>query len=101
MFDTLPGFRDFPPEACARRNHLFRVFKTVARAFHFSEYDAPILEPLDLYIEKSGEEIVRQLFHFDDKGERKVALRPELTPHWQELLLQKQIHYQNQSNGII
>ena len=80
MFDTLPGFRDFPPEACARRNHLFRVFKTVARAFHFSEYDAPILEPLDLYIEKSGEEIVKQLFHFDDKGERKVALRPELTP---------------------
>ena len=46
----------------------------------FSEYDAPILEPLDLYIEKSGEEIVKQLFHFDDKGERKVALRPELTP---------------------
>jgi len=80
MFESLPGFRDFPPEACARRNHLFRVFKTVARAFHFSEYDAPILEPLDLYIEKSGEEIVGQLFNFEDKGERRVALRPELTP---------------------
>ena len=80
MFETLPGFRDFPPEACARRNHLFRVFKTVARAFDFQEYDAPILEPLDLYVEKSGEEIVGQLFHFEDKGERKVALRPELTP---------------------
>ncbi len=80
MFETLPGFRDFPPEACARRNHLFRVFRTVAHAFHFSEYDAPVLEPLDLYIEKSGEEIVSQLFHFEDKGERKVALRPELTP---------------------
>jgi len=80
MFESLPGFRDFPPEACARRNHLFRVFRTVARAFHFSEYDAPVLEPLDLYVEKSGEEIVNQLFHFKDKGDRRVALRPELTP---------------------
>lgn len=80
MFETLPGFRDFPPEVCARRNHLFRVFRTVAHAFNFSEYDAPILEPLDLYIEKSGEEIAGQLFNFEDKGGRKVALRPELTP---------------------
>jgi histidyl-tRNA synthetase len=80
MFETLPGFRDFPPEDCARRNHLFRVFRTVAHAFNFSEYDAPILEPLDLYVEKSGEEIVSQLFHFEDKGARRVALRPELTP---------------------
>lgn len=80
MFDTLPGFRDFPPEACARRNHLFRVFRNVARAFDFREFDAPVLEPLDLYIEKSGPEIISQLFHFEDKGERSVALRPELTP---------------------
>ena len=80
MFDTLPGFRAFPPEACARRNHLFRVFRNVARAFDFREFDAPILEPLDLYIEKSGPEIISQLFHFEDKGERSVALRPELTP---------------------
>ena len=80
MFETLPGFRDFPPEACSRRNHLFRVFRTVARAFDFKEYDAPILEPLDLYVEKSGAEIVGQLFHFMDKGDRPVALRPELTP---------------------
>ena len=80
MFETLPGFRDFPPEDCAKRNHLFRVFRNVARAFDFHEYDAPILEPLDLYIEKSGPEIASQLFHFQDKGEREVALRPELTP---------------------
>ena len=80
MFETLPGFRDFPPEACAQRNHIFRVFHNVARAFDFREYDAPILEPLDLFIEKSGPEIVSQLFHFQDKGERAVALRPELTP---------------------
>ena len=44
MFETLPGFRDFPPEACSRRNHLFRVFRTVARAFDFKEYDAPIID---------------------------------------------------------
>ena len=80
MFENLPGFRDSPPENFARRNHLFRVFRTVARAFHFAEYDAPVLEPLDLYVEKSGEEIVSQLFHFEDKGGRRVALRPELTP---------------------
>ena len=80
MFETLPGFRDFPPEACAQRNHIFRVFRNVSRAFDFREYDAPILEPLDLFIEKSGPEIVSQLFHFQDKGERAVALRPELTP---------------------
>ena len=59
---------------------MFRVFRTVARAFDFKEYDSPVLEPLELYVEKSGEEIVGQLFHFEDKGERKVALRPELTP---------------------
>jgi len=80
MFDTLPGFREFPPDACAQRNHLFRIFRTVARAFDFQEYDVPIVEPLDLYLEKSGQEIANQLFHFEDKGGRKVALRPELTP---------------------
>ena len=80
MFETLPGFRDFPPQACAQRNHLFRVFRNLARAFDFREYDAPVLEPLDLYIEKAGPEISSQLFHFQDKGDREVALRPELTP---------------------
>lgn len=80
MFDTLPGFREFYPEACARRNHIFTQWKRVARSFGFAEYDPPILEPLELYIEKSGEEIVSQLFNFEDKGGRAVALRPELTP---------------------
>ncbi|MBU63828.1 MAG: histidine--tRNA ligase [Opitutae bacterium] len=80
MFESLPGFREFYPEDCSRRNHLFRIFRNVARTFSFREYDAPVLEPLDLYVEKSGEEIVGQLFHFTDKGNRQVALRPELTP---------------------
>ncbi len=80
MFESLPGFRDFYPERCAVRNHIFKLWKQAALSFGFSEYDVPLLEPLELYIEKSGEEIVEQLFNFTDKGGRKVALRPELTP---------------------
>ncbi|HCP91952.1 MAG TPA: histidine--tRNA ligase, partial [Spartobacteria bacterium] len=46
----------------------------------FVEWDGPVLEPTDLYQKKSGPEIVTQLFNFTDKGEREVAMRPELTP---------------------
>lgn len=80
MFNTLPGFREFYPEDCAVRNHFFRVWRQAARAFGFLEYDAPVLEPTELYIEKSGAEIVGQLFNFTDKGGREVSLRPEMTP---------------------
>lgn len=80
QFESLPGFREFYPEACSRRNYIFSHWRKVAGAYCFSEYDAPVLEPLELYIEKSGEEIVGQLFNFVDRGERAVALRPEMTP---------------------
>jgi len=80
QFESLPGFREFYPDACARRNHVFTQWRRAARAFSFREYDAPVLEPLELYIEKSGEEIVGQLFNFEDRGGRTVALRPEMTP---------------------
>jgi len=86
QFETLPGFREFYPEACARRNHVFGCWRHVARAFNFLEYDAPVLEPLELYIEKSGEEIVGQLFNFEDRGGRAVALRPEMTPSLARLI---------------
>jgi len=86
QFETLPGFREFYPEACARRNHVFGRWRSVARAFNFLEYDAPVLEPLELYIEKSGEEIVGQLFNFEDRGGRAVALRPEMTPSLARLI---------------
>lgn len=79
-FQTLPGFREFYPEDFARRNHLFRVWRQTANNFGFAEYDAPVLEPLDLYKAKSGDEIEGQLFSFVDKGGREVALRPEMTP---------------------
>ncbi|MBK8858976.1 MAG: histidine--tRNA ligase [Opitutaceae bacterium] len=79
-FQTLPGFREFYPEDLARRNHVFRLWRQTAVAYGFAEYDAPVLEPLDLYKAKSGEEIEAQLFSFTDKGGREVALRPEMTP---------------------
>jgi len=76
----LQGFRDFFPEELALRNYLFDVWREVARSYGFSEVDGPPLEPLELYTRKSGEEIVGQLYHFKDKGDREVALRPEMTP---------------------
>ena len=76
----LPGFRDFYPEELAARSHIVRVWHDVARRFGFEEYDGPPLEPLDIYTRKSGNEIVEQLYEFEDKGGRRVALRPEMTP---------------------
>lgn len=79
-FQSLPGFREFYPDAFARRHHIFRLWRQTASAFGFAEYDAPVLEPLELYKTKSGDEIEAQLFSFTDKGGREVALRPEMTP---------------------
>ncbi len=76
----LPGFRDFLPDDCAFRNAIFARWREVCRGYGFVEWDAPILEPTELYKKKSGPEIVAQLFNFTDKGEREVAMRPELTP---------------------
>jgi histidyl-tRNA synthetase len=76
----LPGFRDFLPTDCAQRNYIFAKWREVARRYGFVEWDGPVLEPTELYTKKSGPEIVAQLFTFTDKGEREVALRPELTP---------------------
>jgi histidyl-tRNA synthetase len=76
----LPGFRDFLPDDCAGRNCIFANWREVARRYGFVEWDGPILEPTDLYRKKSGTEIVDQLFNFTDRGDREVAMRPELTP---------------------
>jgi len=77
---ALPGFRDFLPEDCARRNYIFARWREVARRYGFVEWEGPPLEATELYKKKSGAEIVEQLFNFTDKGEREVTLRPELTP---------------------
>jgi histidyl-tRNA synthetase len=79
-FSALPGFRDFYPEDFAVRAHIVAAWREVARRYGYVEYDGPPLEPLELYTEKSGEEIVHQLYAFQDKGGRPVALRPEMTP---------------------
>jgi len=76
----LPGFRDFFPDDCARRNYILATWREVCRRYGFVEYDGPMLETEELYRKKSGDEIVKQLFNFVDKGERAVALRPEMTP---------------------
>ena len=77
---ALPGFRDFLPDECAARNYIFARWREVGRRYGFSEWEGPPLEATELYKKKSGLEIVEQLFNFTDKGEREVALRPELTP---------------------
>src|SRR5690349_3568143 len=77
---TLPGFRDSYPTGHALRSHILDTWRTVARRDVYEEYDGPPLEPLALYTEKSGDEIVAQLYAFKDKGDRDVALRPEMTP---------------------
>lgn len=88
MIKRLPGFRDFYPEplphkdvwSADARNWMFQCWRETARRYGFREYDGPPLEPLELFTLKSGEEIVGQLYNFVDKGEREVALRPEMTP---------------------
>ena len=77
---ALPGFRDFYPEDLSLRNHIFATWRNVAGRYGFEEYDGPPLESLELYTKKSGDEIVQQLYSFRDKGDRDVALRPEMTP---------------------
>lgn len=77
---ALLGFRDFFPADFLVRAHIFAAWRRVATRYGFEEYDGPPLEPLELYTAKSGEEIVGQLYNFEDKGGRQVALRPEMTP---------------------
>ena len=86
--ERLPGFRDFYPEpvphpdlwSADARQYIFDRWRDVARRYGFREYDGPPLETLELFTTKSGAEIVGQLYNFTDKGDRQVALRPEMTP---------------------
>ena len=80
MTKGVRGTRDFYPEDMRVRNWLFERFHSAALSHGFEEYDAPVLETESLYTRKSGEEITQQLYNFEDKGGRKVALRPEMTP---------------------
>lgn len=75
------GTRDFYPEDMRLRNWFFGKMREVAERYGYEEYGGPIVESFDLYAAKSGEEIVgEQVYHFTDKGERRLAIRPEMTP---------------------
>ena len=80
MVERPRGTRDFYPDEMRLRNWLFEKFHAASAAHGFEEYDAPVLEYEELYTRKQGEEITQQLFNFEDKGGRKVSLRPEMTP---------------------
>jgi len=77
---SVRGTRDFYPEDMRLRNWLFDNFTNASLLHGFEEYDAPVLEHEKLYTRKQGEDITQQLYSFQDKGNRKVALRPEMTP---------------------
>jgi histidyl-tRNA synthetase len=79
-FQPPPGMRDFFPRDCAWRNYLLDAWRRVSIRNGFEQVDGPIFEFLDLYKVKSGEGIVAELFHFQDRGERELAIRPEFTP---------------------
>jgi len=89
--DTNPpkGTRDFYPEDMRLRSWLFDKWRSVAASYAFSEYDAPVLESESLYTRKAGEEVTQQLYNFVDKGERAVALRPEMTPSLARMVMAK------------
>ena len=80
MTQGVRGTRDFYPEDMRIRNWLFDNFRAAARSHGFEEYDSSVLEHEDLYTRKQGEEITQQLYNFEDKGGRRVTLRPEMTP---------------------
>ena len=84
------GARDFYPDEMRIRNYMFETWKRVCKKYAFEEYDFPILEPLEIFSAKTGQEIVNdQLFSFTDKGDRALAIRPELTPGTVRMIAQK------------
>lgn len=84
------GMRDFYPDEMARRNTLFGIWRRAAGLHGFEEYDAPVVETEELLVRKGGEEIVRQIYRFEDKSGRKLALRPEMTPSLARMILARQ-----------
>ncbi len=83
------GTRDLYPEDMRVRTWLFAHWRDVARSFGFEEYDACVLEHAELFIRKAGDEITGQLYDFRDKGDRHLALRPELTPSLARMVMAK------------
>lgn len=91
----LPGFRDTYPADAAKRSVVINAWRTTALSHGFDEYDAPTLEPIDLYTRKNagGEEILSQLYHFKDQAGRHIALRPEMTPSLARIVAAKEKNF--------
>ena len=87
FYEPPSGTRDFFPEDMRVRNWLFERFRETARLFAFQEYDAPVLEKVELYERKAGEEITEQMYNFVDKDGKRVTLRPEMTPTLARMIL--------------
>jgi len=85
--DPPSGTRDFYPKEMRLRNWLFGEMRAVALAYAFKEYDAPVLEHVELYERKAGEEITQQMYDFVDKEKTRVTLRPEMTPSLARMVL--------------
>ncbi|MFB6178513.1 MAG: ATP phosphoribosyltransferase regulatory subunit, partial [Halorientalis sp.] len=90
MYDHLKGFRDFYPDEMGPRREVIDQLEATARQYGFREIGTPALERTQMYVDKSGEEIVEELYAFEDKGGRDVAMTPELTPTVARMVVAKQ-----------
>lgn len=85
------GTRDYYPADKRVQNHIFSTWRRVAESFGYEEYGAPMVEPLELYAAKTGQEIVNeQTYTFTDRGDRTVAIRPEMTPSVSRMIAGRQ-----------
>ncbi|MEF8807687.1 histidine--tRNA ligase, partial [Natronomonas sp.] len=90
MYDGLKGFRDFYPGEMSARREVTDTIEERVRRYGFREVGTPAMERTQMYVEKSGEEIVEELYHFEDKGGRDVSLTPELTPTVARMVVARQ-----------
>jgi histidyl-tRNA synthetase len=91
VIQPVKGTRDFYPEQMAKRVWLYNIMREVAESFGYQEYEAPMLESLELYASRSGDELVKeQAFAFTDRGGSEITLRPELTLSLARMIAQKQ-----------
>lgn len=89
--DGYKGTRDWYPEQMRLREYIFATWRKVVRSYGYEAYDAPILEPLEIYEAKSGQELVHeQTYMFTDRGDRHVAIRPEMTPSVSRMIAARQ-----------
>ena len=88
--ESYKGTRDFYPEDIRVRNYIFGIWRKVMQRHGYDQYDAPLLEPLEVYAAKSGQELVNeQTYQFVDRGDRNVAIRPEMTPSVSRMIAKK------------